>query len=420
MATLETATAGEDASKAPVAGAQVDGLTPQGPSVHQSTPRELLVRKLIDIVVLPPARISSNERALTGDVLLQIIDKVEESLRIEIARRVARVPEAPPALLRMLLLGEPAVAKPIIQHAHHLPEAILIEAAREGKTAHREMIARRQDLTTAIADVLVAVNEPEVAKTLLKREEFTLSPSSIDILVSRSTQDKDLQALLLRRRELEPAHGFMMFWWVDAERRRRILARFALDRGIIQDALADLYPRTFRGPNPDPFVKEILILLERRHRPRGVNGEAVSMDVVKRTLMAARTHAAQEIVYAVAMVAGVSRELAARILRDAGGEAYAVMCKSLGISRDDFFQLVTSGEPAACPTFEPKRADEVLAVFDTMARDFSRAVLRYWDWDGNPRIASITRLLGIDEDVKFERRSGRDRRARARLGQADG
>ena len=48
------------------------------------------------------------------------------------------------------------------------------------------------------------------------------------------------------------------------------------------------------------------------------------------------------------------------------------------------------------------RADHLLAVFDSMARDFSRAVLRYWDWDTNPRIAHITRLMAaIQSDLKI-------------------
>jgi uncharacterized protein (DUF2336 family) len=399
MAILDTATTGREPAKGAgeaAGGPAVDGLTPASPAdmagPHQSSARELLVRKLIDIVVLPAARLSANERAVAGDVLLQVVDKVEEPLRIEIARRLARVAEAPPALTRLLLLDEPEVARPIIRLAEHLPEALLIECARLGKTAHRDMIARRADLTTSLADVLVSFNEPEIARLLLKREEFALSPSAIDILVSRSTQDVELQALLLRRRELEPAHGFMMFWWVDSERRRRILARFALDRGVIQDALQDLYPRTFRQPNGDPFVKEILVMLDRRHRPRGVNGEAVSMDVVRRTLVAALQYPAQEIIYAIAMVAGVSRELAARILRDPSGEPVAVLAKSLGVSRDDFYAAVRDSKSDLAA-----KADPLLAVFDTMARDFSRAVLRYWDWDGNPRIAAITRLLGLDE-----------------------
>ena len=51
------------------------------------------------------------------------------------------------------------------------------------------------------------------------------------------------------------------------------------------------------------------------------------------------------------------------------------------------------------PPVDVKRAEELLEIFDAMARDNARAVLRYWDWTGNPRIAYITRLLGIDLDL---------------------
>ncbi|MBI1365714.1 MAG: DUF2336 domain-containing protein [Alphaproteobacteria bacterium] len=361
-----------------------------------ASPRALLVRKLIDIVVLPASQISANERSLAGDILLQVVGRVEESLRAEIARRVARVPELPSALLRMLLLDEPLVAREILIGAEHIPEALLIETARLGTTTHRALITRRLNLTTAVADALLAARESEIARQLLKRDDFTLSPHAVDMLVARSTMDAELPALLLRRRELEPAHGFMMFWWVDGERRRRILARFALNRGVIQDALEDLYPRVFRSRVSDPFVKEILIMLERRHRPRGANGEVVSMDMVRRTLHVARIDPSPEAVQAVAMIAGVSVELAARVLRDPGGEPYAVMCKALGIARDDFFAFISHDDQGAEGSFTLARAEELLTIFDSMARDFARAVLRYWDWEGNPRIAGIARLVEAD------------------------
>ncbi len=378
-----------------------------------ASPRALMVRKLADIVVLPAGRISSNERSLTADILLQVLDKVEEDLRIKVARRIARVVESPPALLRMLMLDEPEVAKNIIDGAETLPEALLIETAREGSTAHRMMIAGRFDLSTSVADAVLQFEELEICKLVLKHEGCTLSPNAINMLVAMSAAKPELQALLLRRAELEPAHGFMMFWWVGGTRRRRILARFAMDRGVIQDAFADLYPRVFRSNEPDPFVKEILILAERRHRPRGINGEPVSMDVVNRTMAAALKYPAQEIIDAVGMVAGVSRELAARILRDPGGEAFAVLCKALGIARDDYFaffeikELEEGRERNAEQEAAALRAEYLLGLFDTMARDFARAVLRYWDWDGNPRIAHITRLLGLhEEDEILESPSG--------------
>jgi len=371
------------------------GLTP--PPQRGHSPREVLVRKLVDLVVLPAARISSNERSLVADIMLQALDKADEDLRFEVSRRVARVAEAPSALLRTLLLDEPRIAEPVIRRAEPVSEALLIECAKCGTTAHRDLIARRIDLTTSLADVILEFGEPEVAKLLLRRDEFQFSPNAIELLVSRSPSDVDMQALLLRRRELEPAHGFMMFWWVSSDNRKRILTRFALDRSIVQDAVQDIYPRVFRGEGADPFVKEILIMLDRRHRPRGVNGDPVSMDVVIKSLGAARKYPAQEIIHAASMIAGVSRELVARILRDPGVEPFAVMCKSLGMPRAEFFAIV-SRQDAENP-LDPARAEAILGIFDSMARDYARAVLRYWDWDGNPRIAQITRLLGFEDEA---------------------
>ncbi len=387
MADFDTAT---DAPPIPDAETMLTPITKIG-----TTPRAQMVRKLVDVLVLPAGRISGNERALTADILLQVVDKVEIDLRMEVAGRLARVAESPPALLRMLLLDQPPVAEKLLCGAETLPEALLLEAAQQGEAAHRLMIAQRLDLTTSVADALLNYDEPDVAKAVLRRNDCILSPNAVNKLVAMSATVTDLQKLLLRRRELEPAHGFMMFWWVDGERRRRILSRFALDRGVIQDALADLYPKVFRGGGkPDPFVKDILILCERRHRPRDEDGQPVSMDVILRTMRAARHYPAQEIVDAVGVISGISRELAARILRDPGGEPFAVLCKSLGVSRDNFFALFEEDGDAG--ENSPEQAEYLLAVFDTMARDFSRAILRYWDWDSNPRIASITRLLGLD------------------------
>ncbi|MEM8935374.1 MAG: DUF2336 domain-containing protein, partial [Pseudomonadota bacterium] len=312
MPQLDTiASAQEDASPPPPP--EPDTVLTPLPEAGYST-RAQLVRKLSDVIALPQDRVSTNERSLVADMLLQITDTVEVELRVEVAERVGRVAEAPTALVRMLLLDEPAVAEKIILGQAQVAEALLIECARRGAVEHRRLIASRRDLTTATADAIVSFREVEPAKHVLRREDCPLSPLSMDILVAMSATHAALQPLIMRRTELDPAHGFMMFWWVDNERRRRIMSRFALDRRVIQDALADLYPIVMQSADPDPLVKEILTLADRRHRPRGLNGQQISMDVVAKTLGVARNNDTQEAADAVGMVAGIKTELAARIL----------------------------------------------------------------------------------------------------------
>ena len=369
-------------------------LTPMGK--RATSPRAMMVRKLSDIVVLPTGQISTNERSLVADILLQIVDKVEPAIRKDLAKRVSRLSDCPPALIRALVLDDADIAQEILEHAETVPEPLLIETAHHGQTVHRTLIAGRKDLTSSVADAVLNYGEIDVIKRVLRCQDLTLSPVAVNRLVAQIATMPDLAPLLLRRPELEPAHGYTMFWWLDKERRRRILARFSLDRRLIQDALEDLYPQVFRSENPDELVKEILLLSERRHRPRGVDGEPVSAGIIIKTLASACRNVSPEIIEAVSMIAGVSRELASRVLRDPGGEPMAIMCKSLGMARDDFYeiQLVPDEDKEA----GQEKADYLLGIFDSLARDCCRAILRYWDWDGNPRIAHISQLLAIAED----------------------
>jgi len=379
-------------------------------SVENATgARILMARKLADLIVLPVGYLDANERSLTGDILVQVLDKVDYDLRIAIAERVAGVPEIPENLLIALLTDTPDVAEPILTRTDDLSDALLITCARQGEPAHRKLIARRFGLSTAVCDAVLEFDEPDTAKLLMRRDDCVLSQTAIEKLVSRSTVDEQFQQLLIERRELEPAHGFMLFWWVNSEGRKRLLSRFALDRSQIQDALRPLYPVIALMEQPDPLVEEILTLNERRHRPRGLDGETVSMDVVKRTLALSRQYPSGEIIEALSMIAGISTELTARILRDPGGEPYAVLCKSLGVPRLEFLEfLATSGagiyDDGSGTMLGEDRAEDLLDVFDRMARDTSRAILRYWDWGGNPRIERITKLLsqnraGFDTDL---------------------
>ena len=341
-----------------------------------------LLWRLADVLGLPEGRTTANDRAMVADMMAAVFGAAEAPLRAEVAERLSRAAGLPASLVRRIALDVPPVARAALDGMTDVPTAILVEAAGVSR-AHRAMLAAREPLGDALAEALLVHDEAEVVAAVLAARGVTLSPARVEALVARSRGDVDLRRPLLGRAELRPAQGFAMFWWCGAADRRRILARFAMDRTVLQDTLQPLFPVVFTADDPDPLVKRMLRLIDRRHRPRGANGEVVSPEVVLRTLTAARAMPNPEFCHAVGLLAGVGTDTATRVLHDAGGEPFAIMAKSAGLGRDAFADLLEEAAampPGEGPSFDPARREALCATFDTVARDYARAVLQYWDW----------------------------------------
>lgn len=349
-----------------------------------SCQRGELARMLVDVLALPAGQVNENERAFVGDILNDLLEYLDLSLLEELAQRLSTVLAPPPNLLRRLLAEPIGVAGPLITAFKDIPDSLLLDATHVSAD-HRLLIARRLRLPEVVGDLLLDADEPGVLEAVLLRDDIPLSEARMDQLLTRTMSDVALQKLLLGRKELQPRHGFTMFWWLDAELRRQVFSRYAIDRTVIQNALKPLYQVVFPDPDPDVVVKRALVLCDRRHRPRGKNGETVSPEMVERMLMAARADPTPEISSAVGLLAGVTADTASRAIFDQGGEPFAILCKSTGVSRRTFGDILSKAhlmrEPgAAGPVFDEAEQDRLMGVFDMVARDYARAILRYWDW----------------------------------------
>ena len=346
--------------------------------------RAATARYLVDVLALPSGQMNDHERAFAGDILNELLNFVSEALKRDISERLSSVMAPPPNLLRRLLLEPIDVAAPIMNAFRDIPDSMLIEASRVS-ASHRRQIARRLKISDGLADALLDSEEKEICELVLRRDDIYLSETRIDQLVQRTIHEESLRLPLLSRLELQPRHGFAMFWWLGESDRRRVLSRFAMDRSLIQNALKPLYREVFPDPDPDLVVKRILTLCDRRHRPRGKNGEAVSMEMVEKTLIAARANPTPDLCNAAGLLAGVSRDTATRALFDVGGEPFAVLSKSIGVSRSAFQDILESSRSLRpCgglgPAFSEVEGERLIEVFDLIARDYSRTILRYWDW----------------------------------------
>ena len=105
--------------------------------------RRALLKRLADVVSLPASRINAFERAVTGDLLVELLRQASVEERRRVALRLAPLAELPDSLARLLLRDEPSVAGPLIEQCASLTDVDLIGCARDAGIVSRPSSAPR-------------------------------------------------------------------------------------------------------------------------------------------------------------------------------------------------------------------------------------------------------------------------------------
>ena len=353
-------------------------LIPEPPT---SRARRALLKRLADVVCLPGSRVNAFERAMTADLLVEMLREATPAERGKVARRLSQLSEIPHSLLRLLLRDSIEVARPLLEDCLSLPETDLVRCAREAGPEHRRLIASRRHVGELLGEALIEPGELEVVEALLRNGGAQLSQPAVESLVALSREAPRCMSLLLRRPELRPSHAYVMFWWADPDARRTVLQRFAVSREVLQEAAADVFPMMAEEGWQDPLARKALQFIERRQRnraaidksPYGSLDEAIAANEGGLT-----RNAVEEISY----LSGLKPMTGAKIFTDPGGEPLAVLCKATGLPKASLRQLwrglrrpETDEHGAVHPLLE-----RVLITYDSIAVDRAQTVLRYWNW----------------------------------------
>ena len=343
--------------------------------------RGALLRRLADVVCLPSSRINAFERAVTADLLIEMLRDASPEERLRVSRRLAGLTEPPAQLARLLLHDEPRVARPLLEECESLSDAELLDCARTAGSEHRLMIAARKGLSEVVVEALVAAGELKVIETVLANRGAKIGHAGLEALVVISRDAPQLAPALLRRPELRPAQAYVLFWWADPEARRTILQRFAVSREILQDAAGDIFPMAAQEGWQDPMSRKALQFIERRQRNRAAI-EKSPFTSLEAAVSAAQHGMTREVAEEISYLAGLKPMTGAKLLTDPGGEPLAILCKATGLPRAALRALwrglrrpETGEDGAPNPAFE-----RTMVIYDTLAVDRAQTVLRYWNW----------------------------------------
>jgi uncharacterized protein (DUF2336 family) len=347
-------------------------------AVSDGFARRSLLRRLMDVVAMPSSRGSVQDRAIAGDLLLEMLIESDVAARELCARRLQDMSQAPKRLLRFLALDAPHVAQIILAENKAFDESDLAYVVANGSTPHRVAVAARRDAGPAVASAIADSGDAVAMKMLLENMQSRLSEHSLDVMVAVSRRALYLVPLLCRREELRPAHALVLFWWADAEERRHILMRFSAERTMLIEGCSDIFRYAAKEGWIDPVVRKALQVIERRQRNR------LAIDKSEHdSLEAAVTAAAVEGLTAASIadishLSGIKPMTGEKIFTDPGGEGVAVLCKATGLKRAFFRDLYRAmrregGDQDAAFL-------RVADVYESISVAKAQTVLRYWNW----------------------------------------
>ena len=344
--------------------------------------RHALLKRLADVVSLPASRINAFERAVTGDLLVEMLRLASAEDRKRVAARLAPLAELPNVLARMLLRDEPEVAGLLIEQCASLSDADLVACARDASVEHRFLMASRRALSEVVTETLLSFGESRVIEAVLRNTTARLSQVAIEGVVSLSRSDRDLCAHLLKRPELRPSGAYVMFWWCAPDDRRTILQRFAVSREVMQEVAEDVFAMAAGENWADPVARKALQFIERRQRNRGAIEKSPYDSLEHAIETAAADGLTRDLATEIAYLSGLKPVTGAKILGDPGGEPLAILCKATGLTKSNLTGLWRSmrrSEQAADGSPDPAW-ERVQVTYDMLAVDRAQTVLRYWNW----------------------------------------
>lgn len=356
-----------DASAGDIAQAVSDGFA-----------RRSLLRRMMDVVALPASRGNMQDRAIAGDLLLEILIESDVAARELCARRLQEMSQAPKRLLRFLALDAPHVAKIILAENKGFDDADLSYVVAHGGTPHRVAVASRRELGPAVASAIADSGDATAMRALLDNSQAKLSDRSVELMVNASRNARELTPLLIQREEMRPAHALAMFWWCDAPERKQILLRFSAERVLLIDMCSDIFRYAATEGYSDPVVRKVLQVIERRQRNRAAitrsEHESLEAAIASALVKGADAAALAEISH----LSGIKPRTGERIFTDIGGEGIAVLCKATGLKRQfvrDIWTALGRDKGENDPAFH-----RVSEVYESIAVAKAQTVLRYWNW----------------------------------------
>jgi uncharacterized protein (DUF2336 family) len=300
--------------------------------------RETILLHMTDLF-LASAPLMNDEQVGVFDVIIGRLARVIElKARMELAERLAPVPNAPGSVVRQLALDEIAVARPVLIRSPRLGDQDLVAISAAKGRDHMLAISERPDIGEPVTDFLILRGGRIVTHAVAANLTAQFSRHGMGVLVMRAGQDDLLQFALGTRRDIPQELADQLLVAAKAAARRRLahsikpgLAGQDLDNAVERGAAALAAAPAMEG-ELDPVggaLAQVQAL-----KDEGRLDETQLRDF-------ARQGASDHAICSVALLAQLSLPASEQVILGADREAVLLVGRGLGWSWETTAALIT-------------------------------------------------------------------------------
>jgi uncharacterized protein (DUF2336 family) len=167
------------------------------------------LRRVTDLFLNGAVEYSDQQIEVFDDVYDCLIQSMEASAKVLLAKRLAPIATAPPRIIHTLAFDDLVeVAAPVLSQSERLDDDALMQSARTKSQGHLLAISIRQRLSDAVTEVLVERGNDAVIQSVVGNPGAQFSEQSYKNLVSRAQGD-DAIATCLGMRPSIPRHHYL-------------------------------------------------------------------------------------------------------------------------------------------------------------------------------------------------------------------
>ena len=216
--------------------------------------RAEVLRRVTDLFVLQSGSFSDDQIELFDIVMGKLIDNIESAARAQFGSRIAKLPDAPRGVVRMLAQDTAIeVAGPLLTHSERLDVDTLVDTARTRSQDHLLAISTRKVLVEAVTDVLVERGNSAVVSSTAQNAGAKFSEFGMSTLVRKARDDGDLALCVWSRPDIPRQNLVKLF--VDASeavKNQLVEAdprRAELIKSMVAQATDDIQTKARAGSN---------------------------------------------------------------------------------------------------------------------------------------------------------------------------